>query len=332
MLESLYSIDYWKTYVQSSNFSMEQIPDLTSKVAIVTGANTGLGYETSLALARHGAHVFLACRDKTKAYEAMERMERELAETAPHLYPKLDFLYLDLADLRSVAQSAKDFLTKGLGLHILVNNAGMGVSPPKLSKDGIELIFAVNHMGHFLLTQLLLPKLIECQPSRVVCVSSMAHELTLPSGGIQFGTLGQADAESPIVNYNRSKLANILYIKALARRLTGAGHDKVFVNSVHPGYCRTGIDGDTQPMFGYIASKAMETTRDWAGRTPADGAITQLYCATSPEIEEKKLSGRYFVPDGHELRPGPYAMNKELQERLYKYSEDFMVKRRLLST
>ncbi|KAF9348061.1 hypothetical protein BGX26_000483 [Mortierella sp. AD094] len=308
MLEFLYNVDYWKTYVQSSNFSLEQIPDLTSKVAIVTGANVGLGFETAQELARHGAHVFLACRDKTKALLAIEKIERELAETAPHLYPKLEFLFLDLADLRSVARSANAFLAKGLKLDILVNNAGIGLIPPTLSRDGVELVFAINHLG------------------------SMAHELALPSGGIQFGTLSLADEESPIVNYNRSKLANILYVKALARRLTAAGHDGVYVNAVHPGYCMTDIDVKVESTVGYVASQVMLRTRELVGRTAADGAVTQLYCATSPQIEENNLSGRYFVPDGHELRPGPYAMNEELQERLYKYSEDFMVKRGLLST
>ncbi|KAF9202834.1 hypothetical protein BGZ49_007048 [Haplosporangium sp. Z 27] len=332
MLEFLCNVDYWKTFVQSSNYSLKDIPDLTSKVAIVTGANTGLGFETAQELARHGAHVFLACRDKTKALDAIEKIERELSETAPHLYPKLDFLFLDLADLRSVARSANAFLEKGLNLHILVNNAGIGLIPPTLSKDGVEKVFAINHMGHFLFTQLLLSRLIESQPSRIVCISSMAHELALPEGGIQFGTLSIADEESPLVNYNRSKLANILYVKALARRLTAAGHDKVYVNAVHPGYCLTDIDVKAENTVGYVASQLMLKTRELVGRSPADGALTQLYCATSPQIEENNLTGRYFVPDGHELRPGPYAMNVELQERLYKYSEDFMVKRGLLSS
>ncbi|KAF9899316.1 hypothetical protein BX616_003104 [Lobosporangium transversale] len=330
MLDFIYNVDYWKTFVQPSNFSLENIPDLTSKVAIVTGANAGLGYETALELARHGAHVFLACRNQTKALEAIEKMEKELAETAPQLYPKVDFLFLDLSNLRIVAQSAKEFLSKGLPLHILINNAGLGLIPSKLSKDGIENVFAVNHMGHFLFTQLLLPKIIESQPSRVVILSSLSHALNLPEGGIQFGTLSQVDAESAAVNYNRSKLANILYTKALARRLTDAGHDKVFVNSLHPGYCYTGIDNETQALFGHAASKAIIKTRELVGRPAVDGTITSLYCATSPEIEEKSLTGRFFVPDAHELRPSSYAMDEELQERLYKYSEDFMVKRGLL--
>ncbi|KAF9125481.1 hypothetical protein BGW39_007382 [Mortierella sp. 14UC] len=332
MLESIYNIDYWKTYIRKPNFTTQSIPDLASKVAIVTGGNTGLGYETALALAANGAHVFIACRDKTKALDAIDRIERECSETAPHLYPKLDFLFLDLADLRSVARTAQEFLSKGLSLNILVNNAGLGLMPPGLSKDGVEIVFATNHLGHFLLTQLLLPKLIESQPSRIVNVSSMAHELELPLGGIQFGTLSQADAETPIVHYNRSKLANILYTKALARRLTNAGHHKVFVNAVHPGYCLTGIDGDLTQTQGKVVSKLLTLTRAWAGRSAAEGALSQLYCAASPEVEDKDLTGRYFVPDAHELRPSPYAMNKELQERLFKYSEDFVVKRGLLTT
>ncbi|KAG0267990.1 hypothetical protein BGZ95_002670 [Linnemannia exigua] len=332
MLESIYNIDYWKTYVLKPNFSHDNIPDLTTQVAIVTGGNTGLGYETALALAAKGAHVFLACRHKQKALDAIERIERELAETAPHLYPKLDFLSLDLADLRSVARTAREFLSKGLSLNILVNNAGVGMMPPGLSKDGVEIVFAVNHLGHFLLTQLLLPKLIESQPSRIVNVSSMAHELELPLGGIQFGTLSQADAETPIIHYNRSKLANILYTKALARRLTNAGHDRVFVNAVYPGFCFTRIDNDVTLTQGKVVSKLLTLTRAWAGRSAADGALSQLYCAASPEIQDRQLSGRYFVPDAHELRPSPYAMNKELQERLFKYSEDFVFKRGLLTT
>ncbi|KAG0032865.1 hypothetical protein BGZ81_009918 [Podila clonocystis] len=332
MLESIYNIDYWKTFVQSRNFSLDLIPDLSSKTAIVTGGNSGLGYVTALALARHGAHVFLACRNAAKANEAIEKIERELAETAPHLYPKVEFLQLDLADLKQVARAARAFLEKGTKLDILVNNAGVGLLPPTLSKEGIEMVFAVNHMGPFLFTQLLLPRLIEAQPSRIVNVSSMAHELQLSEGGIQFGTLSQADGESPIVHYNRSKLANILYTKALARRLEEAGHDKVFVNAVHPGYVLTDIDSRIENTVGKAMGLFMTTFRHVVGRDVEDGALTQLYCATSPQIEEKGLSGRYFVPDAHELRPGPYAMNRELQERLFKYSEDFMVKRGLLSS
>ncbi|KAF9434272.1 hypothetical protein BGZ76_008271 [Entomortierella beljakovae] len=161
--------------------------------------------------------------------------------------------------------------------------------------------------------------------------SSIAHELILPEGGIQFGTLCLADEESPVVNYNRSKLANILYVKALERRLTGAGYNQVYVNAVHPGYVSTEVDENVESTVGYVASKVLNKTRELIGRTAAEGAVSQLYCATSPQIEEKNLSGRYFVPDAHEITPGSFALNVELQERLYKYSEDFMAKRGLLA-
>ena len=131
----------------------------------------------------------------------------------------------------------------------------------------------------------------------------MSHEFQLPLGGIQFGTMGQADAESPIVNYNRSKLANILYTKSLARRLLADGHDHVFVNVVHPGYCFTGIDSNSDKTFGKVLSTVAVRMRSWVGRPACKGAISQIYCAVAEEIEEKKLTGRYFVPDAHELRP-----------------------------
>lgn len=133
--------------------------------------------------------------------------------------------------------------------------------------------------------------------------SSMSHELQLSEGGIQFGTLSQADGESPIVHYNRSKLANILYAKALARRLEEGGHDKVYVNAIHPGYVLTDIDVGIENTVGTVMAKFATTFRRVVGRDVEVGALTQLYCATSPEIEEKGLSGRYFVPDAHELRP-----------------------------
>lgn len=186
---------FWKTLVQKTKFSTEDIPDLTGKVVIVTGANSGLGYATTVALASHGAHVFLACRSKDKALEAIERAKVEIrgssrsasfpttttttasntttsapssptgkAPTAAAIAaakylkdkdgnavePKLDFLQLDLNDMNSCSRAAKEFLEKGLALHILINNGGIMTSPFALSADGIEQQFAVNHMGYVL--------------------------------------------------------------------------------------------------------------------------------------------------------------------------------------
>lgn len=142
---------FWKTYVSPSRYSHDQIPDLDSKVAIVTGANTGLGYATAVTLAAHGAHVFLACRSREKAMEAIKRAKAEIQKDYPTLRaasnPKLEFLELDLNDLKKTRNAAHEFLAKGLPLHILVNNSGIAGAPFELNEAGIEKIFAVNHLG-----------------------------------------------------------------------------------------------------------------------------------------------------------------------------------------
>ena len=140
---------FWKTLVQRPKYTEKDIPDLSGKVAVITGANTGLGYATTVALASHGAHVILACRSEAKALEAIERAKVDIKEKNPLLKtePKLEFLALDLNDMNKCHQAAKEFLAKGLPLHILVNNGGIMTSPFALSADGIEQQFAVNHMG-----------------------------------------------------------------------------------------------------------------------------------------------------------------------------------------
>jgi len=139
---------FWKTYVTPDRYSYDSIPDQTGKVAIVTGANTGLGYATTVALAGHGAHVFLACRNRQRAMDAIDRAKKEIKESYPHAAePKLEFLELDLNDMNKCKKAAKEFLAKGLPLHILVNNSGIMYTPFELSADGIETQFAVNHLG-----------------------------------------------------------------------------------------------------------------------------------------------------------------------------------------
>ena len=145
---SLTQLAFWKTFITPNRYSHDQIPDLTGKVAIVTGANSGLGYATTVALAAHGAHVFLACRSKQRAEDAIERAKVEIKETYPNApASQLEFLELDLNDMNKTHQAAKEFLEKGLPLHILINNAGIMMCSFALSADGIETQFAVNHMG-----------------------------------------------------------------------------------------------------------------------------------------------------------------------------------------
>lgn len=141
---------FWKTYFTSPHFTNDMIPDLTGKVAIVTGANGGVGYATTVALAAHGARVFMACRSEARAKEAMDKVRQEIKRDYPRYQGgvKLDFLELDLSDVTKVYQSAHTFLAEGLPLHILINNSGVAFSPVKQSADGLEYMFAVNHLGY----------------------------------------------------------------------------------------------------------------------------------------------------------------------------------------
>ncbi|KAF9420373.1 hypothetical protein BGZ94_009151 [Podila epigama] len=361
---------FWKTLCQKSRFTEADIPDLTGKVAVITGANSGLGYATTVALASHGAHVVLACRSKEKALEAIERAKVDIKAARDALFfgptsskpkifssmslsrtsssatasstsktetnttstkvnntflastnePKLEFLQLDLNDMNSCHRAAKDFLSRGLPLHILINNGGIMTSPFGLSTDGIEQQFAINHMGHFVFTMGLLDKIKESQPSRIVILSSVGHEGSV-RGGIDFETLNDKSASDTTTRYGRSKLSNILFGKALARRLS---NEKVLVNMVHPGFVYTELQRNNKDSLGALAS----TTYDLAGRmcaaSPEVGALNQIYCATSPEIEEKDCRGLYFIPVGVEFRPSPYALDEDLQEKLWAYSMQLM--------
>ncbi|KAG0316231.1 hypothetical protein BGZ99_007004 [Dissophora globulifera] len=320
MFTSSYSqFKYWKTYIKRNRFSYDQIPDQTGKVVIVTGANIGLGYATTVALAGHGAHVFLACRDQERATNAIERAKRDIKEKYPHAAsPKLEFLELDLNDMSKARQAAKDFLAKNLPLHLLICNSGILMVPFELSADGIETQFAVNHMGHFVFTTTLLDRLRATEPSRVVIVSSIAHEAAR-SGGIDFETLNvRTKGSNAFFRYARSKLANVLFAKALARRLE---QDRVYVNVAHPGYVHTGLLRHTRAAWGVAFNSIMETITKIIALKPEAGCLTQLYLAISPDIEEHDIRGRYFIPIGNEIKPSAYARDEILQEKLWLFSE-----------
>jgi NAD(P)-dependent dehydrogenase (short-subunit alcohol dehydrogenase family) len=148
-MNNITQLAFWKHLVTPNNYSYSKIPDLSGKIAIVTGANSGLGYATTVALAAQGAHVFLACRNKQRAEDAIERAKVEIKETYPSTTAvgNMEFLELDLNDMRKARESARLFSEKGLPLHILINNSGIMATPFELSADGIETQFAVNHMG-----------------------------------------------------------------------------------------------------------------------------------------------------------------------------------------
>ncbi|KAF9114576.1 hypothetical protein BGX27_010459 [Mortierella sp. AM989] len=326
--------EFWKTFLDGRKYSYDDIPDLTGQVAIVTGATGGLGYATVVALAAHGAHVFLACRNRVKAEEAMERANTDILQlqfdfpNAKHSLrfddyekggPKLEFLELELGDMSKARAAANEFLSRDLPLNILVNNGGIMNKEFDLTEDGYENHFGINHLGHFVFTTTLLQRIRESTPARIVILSSLAHEIPPSNRAIDFKNLREPEKKQPnmMVRYGQSKLANVLFGKALARRLR---NDQVWVNIVHPG-C---VDTQIKKEMLRSDNKAFHTfSRMWLqlAYTARDGALTPLYCATSPEIEQKNIRGKYFIPIANELRPNPISESVDLQEELWTYSE-----------
>ncbi|KAF9948784.1 hypothetical protein BGZ72_009356 [Mortierella alpina] len=312
---------FLKTFFTPDRYSHDKIPQLNGKVAIVTGANTGIGYATTVALAAHGAHVFMACRSERKCNEAISRIREEIKQNYPPSSiaeegPLIEFLQLDLNDMNATQESAKRFLDKGLPLHILINNGGIGASPFTLSADGIEQMFAVNHLGHFVFTTALLGRLKESQPSRIVVVSSMSHEISV-EGGIDLSRIND-ETEGNINRYGRSKFANILFVKALARRLA---NERVFCNAAHPGIIDTQMAQGFYETLGPFKARILRMITLAMSISKEKGALTSLYCATSPEIETMDFRGRFFIPIANEVNANPLTDNVELQEELWTFSE-----------
>lgn len=246
--------------------------DLTGRVCIVTGANTGIGRITALELARAGAHVILACRSEARAMPVVEEIHSTTGNTLA------EFMALDLADLDSVRASADAFLARDLPLHVLINNAGLAGLAGE-TKQGFELAFGVNHLGHFLYTLLLMGALKASAPARIVNVSSVAH---YKADGIDFGAAKRPTAsKTGLPEYRVSKLANVLFSAELARRLAGSG---VTSYSLHPGVVATDVWRNVFWPLRSILKLFMIGDEE--------GAQTTLYCATEPSIAED--SGYYY--------------------------------------
>jgi retinol dehydrogenase 14 len=271
---------------------------MKNKVCIVTGGNSGIGKATVAGLARRGATVVIACRDLEKGRAALEQVAAKTGSKDLHVLP------LDLASLGSVRAFAAAFTAKFTRLDVLVANAGVMTAKRQLTADGLEMDFGVNHVGHFLLTDLLLPLLRTSAPSRIVVVSSNLHG----SGKIDFDDL--AMAKSWRGSYPRSKLANLLFVRALAKRLEGS---QVVVNALHPGVISTELARDYSAPIRLMAK--------WFFKSPEQGARTSLYLATAPEAAE--ISGRYFV-DAKEQRPGAAGLDDSLAERLWTSTEQLV--------
>ncbi|XP_054915863.1 dehydrogenase/reductase SDR family member 13-like [Poeciliopsis prolifica] len=253
---------------------------LHGKTVIVTGSNTGIGKTTAIELAKRGARVILACRSKQRGEAALQDVKRESGSN------QVVFMQLDLASLKSVRSFAENFLKTEPRLDILINNAGLFIFGR--TEDGFGMTFGVNHLGHFLLTNLLLDRLKECGPSRVVNVSSGAHNC----GTIDFDCLnthkdlrtGTSFVSGQRV-YADSKLCNVLFTYELAKRLKGT---TVTCYSLHPGVIKTDIIRNTSPVFQLVVLNILR----FFMKTPLQGSQTTLHCALHEGIEH--LSGRHF--------------------------------------
>jgi retinol dehydrogenase-12 len=274
--------------------------DLRGKVYVVTGANTGIGKATAEELARRGGHLFLAGRSEGRTAPAIDEIRRATGNE------KVEFLLLDLADPASVRAAAKAFLSRGLPLHGLVNNAGLA-GQRGLTKDGFELGFGTNHLGPFLLTLLLLDRLKQSAPSRIVNVASRAHH---GATAIDWEALRRPTASTGgLGEYSVSKLANVLFTKELARRLDGTG---VTAYALHPGVVATDIWRELPWGLRHLAKLFMIS--------PEEGARTTLHCATSPEAGAE--SGLYY-DRCKVLHPSRTAQDPALAAELWRRSVEW---------
>ncbi|MEX0800715.1 MAG: SDR family oxidoreductase [Dehalococcoidia bacterium] len=281
---------------------------MQGKTVLITGGNSGIGRETAAGLARMGATVAITSRDREKG-------QRTAAEVGAQSGREVECLHLDLASLASVRSLAADFLQRYDDLHVLINNAGLILGDRRLTDDGFEMTFGVNHLGHFLLTDLLLDRIKASAPARIINVSSRAHR-RVPEG-LDFGDLQAEKSYRGLQVYSRSKLANVYFTRELARRLEGAG---VTVNSLHPGGVATGFarDGDVKGLYGWLVRLASPFLK-----TPEQGARTSIYVASAPELEG--VTGKYFS-DSKETEPAPAALDDEAAKRLWAASEELIAR------
>jgi NAD(P)-dependent dehydrogenase (short-subunit alcohol dehydrogenase family) len=291
----------------------DRIPDQTGRVAIVTGANSGLGLVAARELARKGALVVLACRNMDKGRAALTEVAAAATGPAPELEE------LDLASLSSVRSFVERFTTTHDGLDLLINNAGVMASPRRHTADGFELHLGTNHLGHFALTNLLLRLMEGRDDARVVTLSSNAHKTVR---GIAFDNLNGDRHYFRWNAYGQSKLANLMFALELDRRLRARG-STVKSLAAHPGYAATNLQSAAAPLVDRLVMKVANTV---VAQNDEMGALPVLYAATEPGLE----GGTYVGPDGiaeqrgrpKVVQPNRAARNEGNARRLWDVSED----------
>jgi NAD(P)-dependent dehydrogenase (short-subunit alcohol dehydrogenase family) len=294
-----------------SKWTTADIPDQTGRTAVITGANTGLGYETAAALAAKGAHVVLAVRNLDKGKDAADRI------TSARPGANVALQELDLTSLDSVRSAAEELKSRHDSIDLLINNAGVMTTPKSTTEDGFELQFGTNHLGHFAFTGLLLDRVLAAPGSRVVTVSSQGHRFA--RSGIRFDDLQWEHGYSRLGAYGQAKLANLMFTYELQRRLAGT---QTIAAAAHPGGSNTELGRNTPApiriVFDVVGPRLMQS---------ADmGALPTLRAATDPGV----LGGQYFGPDGFgEQRGHPKVVasseashDTAAQRRLWAVSEE----------
>lgn len=296
-----------------SGWNENAIPDQRGRVAVVTGANSGLGYVTARELARKGARVVLACRSEARGSAAADRIVAEVPGA------EAQFGQLDLGNLASVREFAATFPYERLDL--LVNNAGVMAMPYGTTVDGFETQFGVNHLGHFALTGLLLPALLDAPDARIVTLSSFMHLLA----NIDIDDLNSERRYSRWTAYSRSKTANLLFTHELARRLAAAGSG-VVAAAAHPGYAATNLQTAGPQAEGRRgAERLMEVGNRVFAQSAEAGALPSLYAATAPDVRPDSFYGpRFAMWRGAPApsRRAPWTRNDAMGQRLWSASEE----------
>jgi len=273
--------------------------DLSGKTIVITGPNTGIGRATAVALGRRGAKLFLAGRSAERMQPVIDELRREGNDEA-------SYLPLDLGSLASVRACARRFLETGEPLHVLIANAGLA-GQRGMTEDGFERTFGVNHLGHFLLIDLLLERLKESAPSRIVIVASRAHKRV---NKLDFDALRKPTrTTSGFPEYGVSKLCNVLHARELARRLEGTG---VTTYALHPGVIASDVWREVPWPIRPVMKMFMKTNEE--------GAATSIYCATAPELEN--VSGRYY-DECKEREPASLARDEALAKELWRRSVEW---------
>lgn len=286
--------------------------NLVGKTVLITGCNTGIGKATAISLASMGAKVIMACRSRERAVPALQEIIRKSKNKEVHFMP------LNLESLESVNDFAKEFLKENEKLDILVLNAGiMMLQQRELTLEGQEKQFGTNHLGHFLLTNLLLEPLRKAQPSRVVVVSSKAS--IRENADIHFGNISLDGIYNPSLAYRQSKLANVMFARELQRRFDQESSD-VRVVSLHPGVVRTELGrhfSQRMRIFTYVIGLPFY----YMTKNATQGAQTSLYC--SLESPEKLVPGGYYA-DCAEATINPKALDPKACEKLWEFSEEIV--------